>query len=426
MKNHEKSQNGQAIVLIALSLLVLVAFAGLAIDGGMVYSDRRHAQNASDAGSLAGAGQAAIHLENSHVAHASFNCGASSVQTAISLADTAARNQMLANEYGSADVSVSFDCQDTDPSYFDEKYIDITTQIITDTQTALIHVVYDGPVHNRVTATTRIKPQIPLAYGHAVVALNDETDCDNASAGGVKFGGTGDVEIDGGGVWSNGCLVAQGDCSVVVNNGGIAYGGGNFGTCPTMSPGPTDMDDILPEEAYLIPTPDCGATGAVRVDDIRLSGHQTLDLNATYAGNSLICLTDTGNALQMTGGTLTGSGITIYMENGGDIVINGGVANLEGPPSDPDTSPGIPGVIFYANPAHESDIDITGNISSTYLGLIYGPAADIKISGTGDVGPVMNTQVIGYNVELLGTARIDINFDTTWNYTKPTSIDLQK
>ena len=51
LDQHQKA-NGQAIVLIALALVAMVAFAGLAIDGGMVYSDRRHAQNAADAGSV--------------------------------------------------------------------------------------------------------------------------------------------------------------------------------------------------------------------------------------------------------------------------------------------------------------------------------------------------------------------------------------
>ena len=48
MKRRQNNENGQAIVLIAFAFIVMVAFAALAIDGGMVYSDRRHAQNAAD------------------------------------------------------------------------------------------------------------------------------------------------------------------------------------------------------------------------------------------------------------------------------------------------------------------------------------------------------------------------------------------
>src|SRR6266852_801978 len=46
-------QEGQAIVLIALLMLVLFAMLGLAIDSGRAYVDRRDLQAAVDAGALA-------------------------------------------------------------------------------------------------------------------------------------------------------------------------------------------------------------------------------------------------------------------------------------------------------------------------------------------------------------------------------------
>src|SRR2546423_10776364 len=47
------AQRGQAIVLVALLLVVLFGFVGLAIDGGRGYLDRRQMQAAVDAASLA-------------------------------------------------------------------------------------------------------------------------------------------------------------------------------------------------------------------------------------------------------------------------------------------------------------------------------------------------------------------------------------
>src|SRR5215210_5473266 len=49
-----KPARGQAMVLIALCMLALVAFVGLAVDGGSLYLQRRTAQNAADGASLAG------------------------------------------------------------------------------------------------------------------------------------------------------------------------------------------------------------------------------------------------------------------------------------------------------------------------------------------------------------------------------------
>ena len=51
----EPGQRGQTLVLVALSLVVLLLVAGLAIDVGVWYGARRHMQNAADAGALAGA-----------------------------------------------------------------------------------------------------------------------------------------------------------------------------------------------------------------------------------------------------------------------------------------------------------------------------------------------------------------------------------
>lgn len=48
------AQSGQAIVLMALAMIVLMGFAVLALDGGRFYTQRRSAQNASDLAALAG------------------------------------------------------------------------------------------------------------------------------------------------------------------------------------------------------------------------------------------------------------------------------------------------------------------------------------------------------------------------------------
>ncbi len=49
-----REEKGQAIVLVAVALLALLAMAGLAIDGGQLLAQRRAAQNAADAAALAG------------------------------------------------------------------------------------------------------------------------------------------------------------------------------------------------------------------------------------------------------------------------------------------------------------------------------------------------------------------------------------
>src|SRR2546430_9935515 len=52
-QGHGASQGGQAIVLIALLILVLFGMLGLAVDSGRAYVDRRDQQSAVDASALA-------------------------------------------------------------------------------------------------------------------------------------------------------------------------------------------------------------------------------------------------------------------------------------------------------------------------------------------------------------------------------------
>jgi hypothetical protein len=425
MNTNKNQEKGQALVLIAFAFVALIGFTALAIDGGMLYSNRRHAQNATDAGSLGGGGAAALSLENDHVFYASFTCGSADVNAALSVAENAAENLMLANDYELADITITTDCQDSDGNYFEEKYIDITTQIIKETKTSLIHFVYDGPVFNLVDATTRIKPRSPMAFGHAVVALNDNSSCSNSSKDGVVFSGSGSTHINGGGVWSNGCLKSTNNaCEVGVDNGSIMYGGGSFGDMcgGNMSPSPGFQNEQLPVDAYSVPTPNCGASGAVTVSSIS----KDTDLNAAYPGKSLICVTSSGNAIKITSGYLYGDGITIYLVNGGDIEISGGDVNLSAPSADPDPDPGLPGILFYVNPVRDSVINLNGNNDSKYLGVILAPKADVSVTGSNGTYPTFNTQIIGWNVEISGNATVDINFNQTWAYSKPTSIDLEE
>jgi Flp pilus assembly protein TadG len=49
-------QRGQMLVLLAISLVAIIAMVGLVLDGGAAYSQRRGQQNAADLAALAGAG----------------------------------------------------------------------------------------------------------------------------------------------------------------------------------------------------------------------------------------------------------------------------------------------------------------------------------------------------------------------------------
>jgi Flp pilus assembly protein TadG len=55
MEEDRRNERGQVLVIVALAFVVLLLFAGLAIDGGALHFSRRRMQNAADAAALAGA-----------------------------------------------------------------------------------------------------------------------------------------------------------------------------------------------------------------------------------------------------------------------------------------------------------------------------------------------------------------------------------
>lgn len=55
MSHHHSSEKGQSVVLIALMVFAFAAILALVLDGGSAFAARRTAQNAADAGALAGA-----------------------------------------------------------------------------------------------------------------------------------------------------------------------------------------------------------------------------------------------------------------------------------------------------------------------------------------------------------------------------------
>ncbi len=66
-KRGDAKEKGQAIVIIALMLIGLLAIAALVFDGGMAYAQRRRMQNAADAGAFAGARQLALGASDSTI-----------------------------------------------------------------------------------------------------------------------------------------------------------------------------------------------------------------------------------------------------------------------------------------------------------------------------------------------------------------------
>ncbi len=432
-----KSESGQVMILLTLGFVVLLGFAALAIDGGMLLSDRRHAQNAADASSLAGGSGAAYWMRSNNVNYNGFLCGASGTVNTQNAAESAAITQAALNDYViDNDVSdkhgVTVQCEIIDLGSYEDKHLDIITKITRVTTSNFAHLVYDGPLRNEVEAITRIYPPVPLAFGKAIIALN-AAGCSGNKCG-LIFSGSSTTTVTGGGVWSNGCLTGNGTSfNVTVNNGGVGFAGAAAGTLTNISPTPAYIPSELPDYSTIVEEPSCAGLPSRTVP---LSGDAALEPGVyekiKWTGGALTfkpglyCVTDS-QGIDITGGTLTGDGVTFFVISGG-IAINGNVSpvDIRAPEESPDPAPAIPGVLFFLANGNTNTISITGNSTTFFLGTVYAPDGDLYFSGNSGTNPTFNTQLIGNNVEVSGGASIDINFMGDENFEKPPYMDLLK
>jgi hypothetical protein len=432
MIERNRNESGQAIVMLVVALVVLLGFLALAIDGGMAYSDRRHAQNAADASALAGGGSAALSLENSYYYYNGYNnggwsCSHSKVLEAEEAAREAAIARASSNSFGIDDDiadlhGVTTNCENFYNGAWNERYIEVTTYISNTTETHFAQLIYNGDVRNNVLATSRIYPRTPTAFGNAIVALNPNCGAND----GIKFAGNEGTWVYGGGIFSNGCLQCSGSAG-----GAFAEPPHNIHYVSTVhgctegtniSPAPSQASMSLPPAATYIPEPtlaDCDGLGAVKHTGTYLVTNGQAEV---LEPNKLHCFMGSPVALRVNGGELTGVGVTLYVPNTtSSIEVTGGTVHLYAPQLSPDPAPAIPRVLIYSN----GDVSLSGNGDSVYEGTIYAPLGDIYVSGN-SATQAFNSQLVGLNVTIAGTARVEVYFNNNQNYSRPSLLELFK
>lgn len=428
---HEK---GQILIIFVLVLIALLGLTALAIDGGMIYADRRYDQAAADASSLGGAGAAAQLLERYGITWTTFHCTALHGQQAQQKAVNIAKNIGATNQFATLDGNLTdkhgivTSCVDNYAAW--DKHVDVRTQISSQVSTAFAQLFFTGPIINTVDSVVRIRPRTEVGFGYAIASLGSVCE---TKLGGVTMGGTSDTVINGGGIFTNSCLDVNGSGTVKVSGGGIEYlttyhNASGAPVTPLPVQAPNSMDTIK-----LDPVP-CGASapilhhggGTINPGNytlIKQSAPTNLILNP-----GLYCLT--GN-MEITGGSITGNGVTIYVMNNGAtpsvVTISGGVkADLSAPTRSNVTGGAIVGMLIYSAPGNLGLIKLQGNSESKFLGTVYGPTSPIEVGGTTGLNPTYNTQLVGAYVKLNGNSKIDINFSGFEPASDPPRLDQQQ
>ena len=415
-----KHEHGQALVIIVFALVGLLAFTALTVDGGMVFSDRRNAQNAADTAAFAGA---LASTRNQNITNAVLNRAASNNynndHTSNYVTDTI--NTPLANGICPA-TSVG---------------TEITVQITSHVPTHFAQIIGIPQVTNRVFATSRACGiyVAPIFGGNALVALGKS---------GIDFNATGnpDWTITGSGIFSN-----SSSCDSVTAGGAATVTAPSITTVATSCgvDGITGIPVTANATPYdwsaykttLPPTPNCTGTPTHSGNNwYPQAGTQGTNIgtNVEFVGDmhfapGLYCITNSPGSFN---GLITGNSVTFYSNVPGfHMKYAGNGAGLTATaPTDPNNS--YKNVLMFIEPEvsgstllNTQAIDLRGNGNNDITGSIIAPSAQLTLFGNSTGSGIYQTQLIGYQIDTGGGANININYDSTLNYHSPQPAQIQ-
>lgn len=324
-----RSERGQALILIVLGVIVLIAMTGLAVDGSVTYANRQGAQNAAESAALAGA----VDLANSVSSNTTIVNDAKKAATADGFTSDGGVTTTVNVENPGTFVA---GCNGTTPSFSTNPNNYIQVIIQTNVKTSFSSIIGTKQMSNCVDAIAYGLPGTTgsMFNGAAIVATDNASGCNQT----MLFNGSANVTTTGGGIFDN----CNGSSAVVLNGGvdlnmsvngqdvgGILNNGGN-----TITPGITTgaVGIPMPAAAWAnippVPTlsPTCSSNGVATLNPT--TGGSTSGTPQSVTLNSGTATLTPGNYSSITvqGGTLAFSGGTYCLNSG--INLNSGTVTF--------------------------------------------------------------------------------------------------
>ncbi len=413
MKHKRPQERGQILVLFVFALVVLLGFTALAIDVGMLFSDRRQAQAAADSAATEGA---LLLAQNKNVDEVKAAAFAKAAQNGYD------------NNGTSNWVEVVY------PYNNDNQLLQV--KIKTVTKTNFIQLFSKGIAENQVEAVARLKAAGPALAGYALYVMDN--DC---SEGGIGFKGGGNanpsVDIEDGGAFSRSCLNGNNNSHNFIRaDGAISCldSGGAYpcGTVGGFSPAATVIKSD-PLMDFKITLPDCSnrtiAPARTASGDTLEPGYYTDVGSATKLKPGLYCIN--GASFPKTLTTIAGNGYSegvtiIFMEDGASFKYTGNAQwNIKAAKQNAyNNAPNvIPGLLIGSEV--EYSIEFTGNAEASFWGTVYSPKAHFNMGGTADAETVSSQFIVNdYNAH--GTNTLQMKYDDSWFYTTPPQYSLYR
>lgn len=406
-----QSEKGQALVLVILAIVTLFGFAGLALDGGKAFSERRRAQNAADAAAYAAARAAA---DGQNFSSAGFTLASENGYNNDGSTNwVTVSNPPASGAYGPAS---GFSLAER------SEYYQVT---ISQSISPIFSQIFWGS-NGRLTveAVAKAADVAPYSGTNALLSLQS-----TIGETGFVIDGNATIIIHGGNTWSNNNGIKNGNAGnveVYTSYDDSTYGSYNYvGEWPTdrrrqmhgnfvHAPGPIGVPDI--------PQPYCPSGGAPQTETwngVTYYLRQGDSLPATLSPgvwcitgelNSNTVGTDVLVVLLDSGIRYTGNG-DLQLTRANDLVDRNG--NQYG------------GMVIYAPITNTNTFRFGGNSQSLFNGTVFAPGMECDFGGTPD-GEYNNTAIICDTIKIHGNPEIRIIYRPEQNYRIAPTIELSQ
>ena len=477
MGNHKEFQKGQALILIALGIVGLVGITALAIDGGNIFAERRHAQNAADTAALAGALEKVDDTLPTGILKQDFNNnGKNWKQVAEDLVTTNLQDlgNIIINEIiiptqtigGIEFPNPGPDCSGQSTPYDGNKdYVQVLIKI--SVRSYFAQVVGRESTGVCVDAIAKSYPPEVKTFmqGNAISVLAPH-ECKA-----FIYNGGADTILIGGGIFINSDNSGCDNGSFFCNSNNVYLeaphlhnvGWNDIGNACHLN----KIDDVSENQTQLQqpyppgitfpdPVKDCGprGTNSLVVNGNRMgpaAGQVAGNWegafppnNVTYLDQGLYCIySDPQGFVLRKQDNLFGNNITLALMTG---KIDWTGSSSSDPtqtavqlyaPKAPDSCVADPtqppcyyaynGLLIYLPLTNSSTVTFNGNSDWDLRGTVLAPASLVTISGT-EAGFSLSTQIIAYTVKITGDSGINFTYDSAymWNAHYSGTLELSK
>ncbi len=427
-----RPRRGMVAVQVALSLTALLGVAAIALDGGTLLAERRHAQAAADAAALAGA----VDMFKKYPTNAGVDASGSA---AASAQTTAAAN--YAADVANMSASVNIPPTGAQTAYYNGKpgYIEVN---VTYNQQRGFSAIW-GSARIPVTAHAIARGRWVLP-GQGVLTL-DPTDRATLALSGTNT----QLTVNGGTI-----LVNSNDNDALVNAGTMTATGidvtgdydGNGSFTPTPETGTPAVEDplkALPAPAPPAPAP--AITGSRKVS-LGMGNFRYTLAPGSYDGNGGPAMPNfqagdevifeqasanaaggifylykglQSNAANLTMDTATTGGIMFYNAGSGPSqsfsITGNATGNVTLSALDGSVSSTLiyKGILYFQARGSTQDVTVSGNGSFTMLGTFYAAGAGLKVTGNTSTPPsTIGSQYISKTLTISGGGSVVVDYSS--------------